>query len=217
MEAYVTDEQQLEAIRKWFKQHGKNLLTAVLVVALIGLSIRYWFHHKEVTKIEASEEYTTLLMSQSQDDQQSAKFKAQSIVQDYPNTPYASLAGLFLAKLAVQEDNKEEALAHLARVIDGPVEEFGLVARVRAARLYLNDGQLDKALEMVAVKDGDGYSPLLEEIKGDVYMAQNQSDKAKAAYEQALRLSVEKDLENPLLKLKVQELGGTIPEPKEDV
>lgn len=217
MEAYVTDEQQLEAIRKWFKQHGKHLLTAVLVVAVIGMSIRYWFHHQEVNKIEASEEYTMLLMSQSQEDKQSAQFKAKSIIQDYPNTPYASLAGLYLAKLAVQDGQTEQALDHLERVIDGSVEEFALVARVRAARIYLNEGQYDKALNLVEVKDADGYSPLLEEIKGDVFAAQNQTEKARNAYEKALLLSVEKELENPLLTLKVQELGGKIPESKEDV
>lgn len=217
MEAYVTDEQQLEAIRKWFKQHGKHLLTAVLVVAVIGMSIRYWFHHQEVNKIEASEEYTMLLMSQSQEDKQSAQFKAKSIIQDYPNTPYASLAGLYLAKLAVQDGEIEQALDHLERVIDGSVEEFALVARVRAARIYLNEGQYDKALNLVEVKDADGYSPLLEEIKGDVFAAQNQTEKARNAYEKALLLSVEKELENPLLTLKVQELGGKIPESKEDV
>lgn len=218
MEAYVTDEQQLEAIRKWFKEHGKKILTVVLVLATIGLVGRYWFHHTEVVKIEASEEYTSMLMSQSQNDDQSSKIKAEAIIRDYSKTPYASLAGLFLAKLAIEQDNKDEALSHLQRVVaQGTVEEFSLVARVRAARIYISEKEYDKAFAMVSIEQTDGYSPLLEELKGDIYRAQDQMEKAKEAYEHALSLSIEKKLENPLLMLKVQELGGQVPEPKEDV
>ncbi|HET9843859.1 MAG TPA: tetratricopeptide repeat protein [Gammaproteobacteria bacterium] len=210
METYVTEEQQLDAIRKWFKEHGKTLLTAISLAVLLALGIRYWLHHKEVVRLKASDQYMAMVLNQNQEDVQSMQTKAQTLMKDFSHTPYASLAALQLAKHAVETQEFAKALQHLQWVIDNSsVVEFQLVARARAARILMHLGQYEKALQLCTVTNSDGYTSLLEELKGDIYVAQNKPELAKKAYTAALKSTKEKDLEHPLLRMKLQELGGT--------
>ncbi len=213
MDAFETEEQQADAIKKWFQENGKSLFTTILIVATCVLGFKYWRHHQEVVKIEASEHYMALMMSQMQKDEPSAVVKANTLMSQYPKTPYAQLAGLFLAKSHVEKDELDEAIVQLEWVMNhSPVMEFSLIARARAARIYMGQNQYDKALALLDIKDADGFLPVLEELKGDIYLSKEEPKAALEAYQLALATIQSKNLENPLLKLKLQELGGVAPE-----
>jgi predicted negative regulator of RcsB-dependent stress response len=217
---YITEEQQLDSIRQWFKKHGQKALTVVLVVAAMGLGVRYWFHHKEVVRLEASEKYMALVLNQSEDDEESAKLKAEALVKEFPETPYAALASFNLAKQAVDKGEFDEALKQLEWIgSNSSVKEFTLVAKVRGARILMNQKKYDDALKMLEVKDSDGYAPLVEELKGDIYSAKKLPQDAKTAYMAAYDALKSKEMDNPLLRFKLQELGENVPaiEPKEEV
>lgn len=208
MEAFETEEQQVEAIKKWFKQHGKNLMTAALVVAVCVLGFKYWRHQQAVIKEQASEHYMGLMMSQNQEDEQSALAKANLLVKDYTKTPYAQLAALYIAKVHVEHGEFEQALEQLQWVIDNDnVGEFVLIARTRAARIHLSMGQYEQAMAMIDVDDVNGFSPTILEVKGDILLAQEKKDEALAAYKSAWQKTQDKDLDNPFLKFKLQDLG----------
>jgi predicted negative regulator of RcsB-dependent stress response len=133
------------------------------------------------------------------------------LLEEYPKTPYAAMASLFMGKQHVDEANYDEALKDFSWVIDNSnVEEFKLVALARKARVHIGQDQYDKALAILNVEDGDGFVPVLEELKGDIYLKQGEKEKAKLAYMNAFEEIQAKQLEHPLLKLKLQELGADI-------
>ncbi len=209
MEAYATDEQQWEAIKKWFKDRQSIIITTVLAVAIVLLGYKYWTHHTEILKISASEQYNAMMLTANQNDSVSAVAKAQSIIDDFPKTAYASLAALYLAKHEFEAGNVEQALAQLDWVIEhGSVHEFTLVARTRAARIHMDTNELDKALAILDVSDANGYASSINELKGDVFMMKNDTEQAKKAYAQAIQTLRTQSLEiPPLLELKARDLG----------
>lgn len=216
MDAFETEEQQADAIRKWFKENGKSLVTTILFALTIVMGFKYWRHHQEVVKVEASEHYMALMMSQVQQDTQSAMVKANVLTDDYAHTPYAAMANLYLSKEYVEQGELDQALERLDWVINNAsVDEFTFVARARAARIHLSQGRHDDALAVINVEGGEGFLPVIEELRGDIYMAKGDKASARVAYGLALDLIKKKGLEHPLLKLKLQEIGEDVSESNE--
>ena len=74
---------------------------------------------------------------------------------------------------------------------------FGLV--------QLHEPNNKKALEILNSKP-NGYVPLYDELKGDIYVAKGEVEKARIAYESALKNS-NTDNVSPFLRLKLEDLG----------
>lgn len=211
MEVYATEDQQLEAIRKWFKENGKSIFWAIIVVVTLVLGYRYWQHHTKVVTEKASEYYTAMMLSESQEDMQTAKAKANTLIAEYDNTPYASLAALFLAKISVQEKALEAAEEKLQWVIGhSKINEFKWVSKIRLARIYLAQEKHEKALALIDHEEPNGYLTLTEELKGDIFVAQNKFDLARLAYETAFKTVSNDHIDRSLLKMKLEELGSPL-------
>ncbi len=216
MEVYVTEEQQVEAITKWFKKYGNMLSWIIIVIAFVISAFIYWRHHQEVLRDAASDQYLAMLEGLEKNDKDTINAKAQTLLKDYSHSPYASLASFVLAKQAVTENHLVDAQKNLKWIIENSKQtNFQAIARIRLVQLLIAENKLDEALSFCTEKNMGPYLTLIAELKGDIQLKQKEVDAAKKSYELALGAAPEEGMHGPLLKMKMQELGMDV-NPKEE-
>jgi predicted negative regulator of RcsB-dependent stress response len=112
-----------------------------------------------------------------------------------------------MARLYVDKGDLAGAQHRLQWVIDHEdQQDIVHVARLRLARVLLADAQLDQALKLLANVDEETYTPIYQELLGDIYMAKQQPDQARVAYAAALAAMDETD-DREILQMKIDDLG----------
>lgn len=211
MEAYATEEQQLDALKQWFKKHGNKITWALIAIFSVIAAVRYFYHHKSVVGEQASENYVSLMMAFEQNDQTTLKSKAELLIKDYPQSPYASLAALVVAHQAVKDKDMKNAQEGYEWVIkNGKQADFQALARARLMRLLIAENKPDEALKIFDEKKARAYLPLMAEMKGDILLKKNDQQGAISAYKMALESAKEEGMVGPLLKMKLEELGVAV-------
>ncbi|PID34242.1 MAG: hypothetical protein CR976_01325 [Thiotrichales bacterium] len=202
MTDFKTDEEKAEEIKQWWKDNGTSVIAGV-GLAIAGLfGWEYWQNNKIQTAEAASKAY---LAASREADQSVAQQQFANLQKDYSSTPYASMAALSSAKLYAEEGKNQEAATALQWVIDNSNEaEYQEVARLRLARVYIDMKKYDDALALTQQEYGDGFGSLLEELRGDIYTAQNKVGDARKAYERALLTD---GAPNELIRMKLDNLG----------
>jgi len=212
MEAYTTEEQQWEAIKKWFKKYGNRLSWVLVIILAFIAGTNYWLHHKEVVRERASDSYMDLLESVGKGDETSVTNKAKALLDEYRQTPYATYAAFILANEAAKTNDINETKKHLIWIMKhGKSKEFQAIARVRLMRLLLDQEItpeiLKEADSLYDEKAASGFLTLLAELKGDILLMQKDVAGARTYYEKAYKAAPEEGMHSLLLKMKMEALG----------
>lgn len=208
MSNFETEEQQVEELKRWWKQNSK----VVIVGALIGISVvlggRAYMNHIQAQRVEASVRYDRMTQAISSQQTEAALREGEQIVADYPDTVYAAMASLGLAKLRVEKGELSIAQNRLQWIIDHASQaDIVHTARLRLLRVLLADGKYDIALSTLNGVDMDGYTALYQELLGDIYLAKQQPDKARTAYQAALD-AMEAGDDRQTVQMKLDDLGA---------
>lgn len=216
MAEHLTDEQQLESLKQWWKENGMQL---VLIVALaVGgwYAWQQWQGNKKAKAEMGSLIYIEMMDLASQaplsalpDEQREAMVeKSQVLKNDYANTQYAHYAGLLLAKLAVAEKRLDDAAEELQTVIDNTGgEELSYIARMRLARLEMGRKNYPQALQLLEGETPPAILPSVAELRGDIYLFAGDQAAARAAYQSALdALGSDDQRLRALLELKLNQV-----------
>jgi predicted negative regulator of RcsB-dependent stress response len=203
---YETEEQELEALKKWLKENGPSLVIG-LVIGVGGLfGWRFYLDYKTNHSAEASDRYQSVLqqVATNKVDEFTA-VQADQLRKDFADTPYAVLGSLAQARYEYSDGNDEQALSHLDWAIkNASSPELENTARLRKARILLAQKKYDEAGAILEKAYPAGYTAAYEELKGDLYLAQGDVDKARAAYDKAISASPSS---SRWLRLKRQDLG----------
>lgn len=198
-----TDDEQAEDIKNWWKENGLSITAgiALAIAALFGWE--YWQKY-QITQMEtASSLYNT---TQTTADAAIATKTLQQLQSEYAKSPYAALASLETAKQHAEQGEYEPATAALRWVIAHSQDpDLKNAASVRLARVLASTAQYDEALQLASQTYAAAYESVLEEIKGDIYSAQNKVEDARKAYERAILAA--KNGSNELIKIKLDNLG----------
>ncbi|MFT5839348.1 MAG: putative negative regulator of RcsB-dependent stress response [Flavobacteriales bacterium] len=202
MEQYETEEQQVEAIKRFWKENG----LALVIGALLGLGgllgWRYYNDSQVLAKEQASFAYekasAELLKGEVGFSQ------AKTFIENHSDTGYAMLIALEMAKQAIERKDLLEAAKQLQFVAsNAELSAVKSLAQVRLARIQIEQGELELALISADKVTDEAFKGQSQEIKGDVYQAQNLFDKARAAYSTAL----ETNKRDQVLKMKLDNLA----------
>ena len=122
MDTYRTEEEQVEAIRRWWDENGRSTIAAIVLALVAGFGWQGWKDYDKKNTENASYVYQAMLESLNgsaaeEKEFSEAKDLAQQLKSDYAGTSYAQFAALHLAKLAVKNDDLEEAKAQLLWVL----------------------------------------------------------------------------------------------------
>jgi predicted negative regulator of RcsB-dependent stress response len=201
MEQFATEEQQVEAIKGFWKEHG----TAIIVGAALGLGGLWGWRYYSEAQIESRETASVAYQEavQSLDTENGVK-NVEAFIAANKDTGYASVASLIAAKQAVDAGDLDSAASHLNHVVTfAENEQLKSLAAVRLARVQIEMNQLDAALSTLGNIESEAFSAEVSELKGDVYQLQNKIDDARLAYSAAL----EENANNPLLQMKIDNLA----------
>jgi predicted negative regulator of RcsB-dependent stress response len=194
VENYRTEEEQVEALRKWWDENGRSTLLAIVLAVGAGFGWQAWQQQQETLAETASLRYEELLeaVQSGADEDQLATIRhlAGGLKEDYSGSTYAGFAALHLARLAVMEDDLVTAESELRWVLTAkPSDEVRLLAQLRLARVIAAQGNLQAALDILNAGDAGSYEPAYEEARGDIYLQLGQRDKAVESYQAASTLA----------------------------
>jgi len=190
MEIYDTEEEQVEALKRWWKENGTSTLIGIALAIAVILGWDYWQSYKQEQALKASALYDQLLKrSAAGNDDDVAKIAAQ-LQQKYASTAYADYAQLFLDKSQVAKNELAEAETTLDKLMKTADTEISNLARIRLVRVKLASKKYEEGLQLIAAADPEttkGFTGIYDELTGDLYVGLGRLAEARTAYTSALR------------------------------
>jgi predicted negative regulator of RcsB-dependent stress response len=187
MDHYVSDEEQVETIKRWLKANGGAIIGGIIIGVVAVMGWQYWVSYRHNRAEEASLHYNQLSEALRQDKLAQAEQEAQQLLDDFSSSAYAVLAAFKLAKNSLERGDNETAVRHLEWVAEhADLQEFKDIARLRLAQVLLAADRYDEAQNKLNEVENSSFKAEVEELKGDAYLAQNQVEKARTAYQAAL-------------------------------
>lgn len=207
MNDFVTDDEQVERIKKWWSENGSSVI-AGLVIGVGGLfGWGYWTDYKANIAAEASAHFASVVSSIESNNNEQAIDEAFKILDNYSSTAYADLARLSLAKVYVETKDYEKAAQQLQSLIDAkPDISMEMLARKRLSAVLLQQGKLEQSFAVLNIDFPPQFAAAFEELKGDIHVAQGNSLQAKEAYQRA-RLAQPSAANPKFLQQKIDDLG----------
>ncbi len=207
-------KEQGEIVKKWLSENGGAIVMG-LVIAFGGLfGFKQWQSWQESNKQQASTEFEVMteLLTAGQLDAAMSNF--QNLQDNYSRSPYTSMAALQMARARLQASQTELAIGLYEFVVEnGYPKAMSVIARVRLARVLLELGSADKALEVVQAESNIfGFESRYAEVRGDIYQAQGKVSEATVAYLEALNTLEVGEGDRASLVLKLESLGADIPD-----
>lgn len=202
------EDQETRLVKSFIDRYkGVFLLGLCVLLTIIG-GARYWHSKTMSTSQRASDAFQEMLVADLKGEQKQAIAKAAYIVEDFPRSPYAQFAALQLAKIYANDGDLDAAADRLRWVIQQPsAKKFaGSLATLRLAAILQAQGNYSQALELLEVPKDSKYASLFAEARGDIFLAQQEVNKAKEAYMQAM-YSLVPGMQAPILQMKLVDLG----------
>lgn len=183
----LQEQEQLATFKAWWEKYGNFILTAATLVLLAIAAFNGWRWYERREAQLAGEEYDRLVLASEGKDPAKIKEAAAGIIERHARTIYASLAALQAAKVYQESGDLNGAKAQLRWVIDKSGRpELVATARVRLAGVLLDEKAYDEALKVVATDVPASHAVQFADRRGDILLAMNKPEQARAAYKEAL-------------------------------
>lgn len=210
-----SEEEQLEALKNWWKENGRSLIIGLVMAVSAVLGWQGWQSYTERQATEASWLYQNLVEAVVSELDENANPQLETITHlgnqlkdNHAKSTYAHFAGLMLARAAVQTQDLKQALNELDWVLEQATEEdLKITATLRKGRILLSMNEVDQAKILLQGFDPGSFSSLYYELQGDIALKQGDRVAAAEAYAQALA-SAENMPNQPVLQMKHDELGS---------
>ncbi|MDD9157171.1 tetratricopeptide repeat protein [Aliivibrio sp. S4TY2] len=202
MEAYETEEQQVEAIKSWWKENGK----AVVVGGVVGIGAILGWKYYQSAQIEAKDtasmSYEKTLTALQASGAEGAE-STQAFINANEKSEYATLAALQLAKVQVEAGQLDNAITQLNWIASNSKDESLIAtAQVRIARIQAQQEQFDAALTTLSTVKPVSWAARVAEVKGDIALRQGDIATARTAYTEALQAGM-----NQAVQMKLDDLA----------
>jgi len=208
------EQEQLDSFKAFWSQYG-NIIIWVLILALGSYAgWNYWKTHQRNKSIEASALYDELQTSLLANDNAKVQRVAGDIRAKYESSAYAPMAALAAAKTAFEANDLKTAKTHLQWAAEHGNDEYKSIANLRLAGVLLDEKAFDEALKVLNGKFLPQFTSEVNDRKGDVLVAQNKLNEARAAYVAAIAAMDPNAPGRQLVQIKLEAIGGTVPADK---
>ncbi len=214
MADHLTEEEQLAALKNWWKQNDNSLLMGIGVALALVFGWQAYQNSVINEKTEASALYQQMVTSATQDlfaqkkeEGVSVEFAAKELKEKYSGSEYALYGALFMAKELVAKNEYDAAIVELEYVKSNTNDaRLQHIANGRIARILAAQEKYDEALALLQ-PTLDEFAPVFLELTGDIKRQKGDQDGAIAAYKEAWAKVKDEPETLPMLSVKLADLG----------
>ena len=196
-----TEDEQVEQIKKWWNSNGKQIIAG----AVIGLAgIWGWNTYSDYKDTQSLNARSLYLIYASDSNNLGVYDK---LTTNFSSTSYSDQAILLMVKYLFDAGSYTEALSVIKPLINNPSSVIANTATLRAASIYLQLGQHDQALLILEEQPEDGFSSLIYNLTGDIYLDLGNREKAQNYYSLAIDNVTENSNLTQLIQIKLDDLN----------
>nr|WP_245397202.1 YfgM family protein [Citrobacter rodentium] len=202
---YENENDQVEAIKRFFAENGKALAVGVIlgVGALIGW--RYWTSHQTESARSASLSYQNVVSSLNAGKAENLT-TAEKFAAENKNT-YGALASMELAQQFVERSQLDKAVAQLQQGLAATSDEnLKAVISLRLARVQVQLKQADTALKTLDTIKGEGWAAIVADLRGEALLSKGDKQGARSAWEAGVNSKASPAL-SEMLQMKINNLS----------
>ncbi|NLS52629.1 YfgM family protein [Hafnia alvei] len=206
MEVYSTENEQVDALRRFFIENGKALAIGVVIGIGALLGWRYWQNHQQAEMTGASQSYQQASEALTGGKADGVALAEKFIEKNANN--YGVLAALQLAQHEVDQKNFAKAEQQLVWA-QGQTKDENLKSLIdlRLARVQLQENKLDDALKTLDLIKATGWVAMAQDVRGDVLVKKGDVKGAREAYSKGLASDASQSLQG-LLRMKLNNLSN---------
>ena len=196
-----SEEEQVDKIKKWWNSNGKQIIAG----AVIGLAgVFGWNYYNDYQDNQALNA-RSLYLNYATDSNNGGAYN--KLIKEHPSSSYTDQATLLMAKYLFDAGSYSLALDAIKPLISNQSSIISSTAVLRVASIYLQLGQHDEALSTLNIESGEGFSGLIYNLTGDVYLDLGNSDEAKKYYLLAIENITENSNLTQLIQIKLDDLN----------
>jgi predicted negative regulator of RcsB-dependent stress response len=211
VEDYLSEKEQWEWVKAQVRENGPVVILAVGIALGAVFGWRWWQGHLDAARLQAGAKYMQIVSALERDDRSQALVLLGELEREHPGSAYTDQARMLAARVYVDGGEFDRAAAELSAVVEHTKDrDLAQVARLRLARVQINQGKPDGALATLGDVAGAGaFAARYHEVRGDAYYAKG--DKAAALTEYHSAQAADPATDTELLGLKVADLTTDTP------
>lgn len=190
MNVYETEEEQVESIKKWWKENGRSVIAGAAIGLGAVFGWRWWLDYRQGVAENASAAFEQLLtQATAKEPSVTDLSRAQGLVKEFGDTPYAAFSTLVVANTKYSKGDKDGARAELEQAIQrAPDPGLRSLAVLRLGRILLDQGDAVGAAALLSRHPAAaGFAGDQVALAGDIALAQGDTAGARKAYAEALK------------------------------
>ena len=196
-----TEEEQVEQIKKWWNSNGKQIIAG----AVIGLAGIFGWNTYTDYQDNQSLNARSLYLNYASDSNNLGAYD--KLTTDFSSSSYSDQAILLMAKYLFDAGSYTEALGVIKPLTNNPISVIATTSTLRVASIYLQLGQHDQALSILEGQSEDGFSGLIYNLKGDIYLDLGNRTEAQKFYGLAIDNVSENSNLSQLIQIKLDDLN----------
>lgn len=212
MEIYATDEERVDALKKWWKENGTSLITGLVIGLSALFGWNYWTDQQNTIGGQASVVYTGMMSAIAQGNPEETQTRATELIGKYSDSPYAIYAAMAMAKIKVEQDDPVAAASQLRWAMDhAALDGMRHISRLRLVRVLAAQEKHDAALAELSKIDvgsrGD-FIAMYDELRGDILLQQGKRKEAYTAFQSAMNSLDQTSQGRTMLRVKLDAIGN---------
>jgi predicted negative regulator of RcsB-dependent stress response len=211
MDEMMSEQERWDWLKQQVRENYPWVIAGVLL-AVGGLSGYRWYQQRvENSLLAAAKVYDEVVTAYDKNDLGTVVKLSGELNRDHAGTGYAEQSTLIAARLQLANNQQAQALDNLQKIMAGSKDaELALVARLRAARVQIDQNKPDEALKTLDTASTGAFAASFAEARGDALYAKGDRAAALRAYQEAqgtAKASETTGVDQELLKLKIGELS----------
>lgn len=207
----LSEEESWEELKARLRAYAPAIIGGLLIGAGLWFGWSWWGKHQEEARLDASARYQALIEAYASGDDARGATLVEELKREHPKSIYVQAAQLAAAKMAVQRNELDAAASALAAVAEGKEERFARVARLRLARVQIEQAKYDEALATLAKEPPGAYAGSYAHARGDALLRKGDTAGALREYKAAREILAKNALDETgestaLLDLKINDL-----------
>lgn len=207
METYVTEEQQVEQIKKWWQENGNSLVTGAALGLALVFGWRTWNEWHE-GKAEAASALYQQLVNAPPGDTALIQGISTRLIEEYPDASYAVFGAFMQAAAFSAKGDLVSARGRLEWVLLHTSDpHLKALAELRLGRIALDQGDTERTRTRAESAANAGLHAEAAELRGDLLLSQGNPTGAQHAYQESLAKLPVNSHHRAALQIKIDDLG----------